>query len=893
MPIDLKKLAQDILHEDADLRILAMQTLLRMDRELKEASSDLIGTIRSDLEVAASQELGDCRFFARQCLDHVAKIIPFQKPLETAPTPGKPTGRIVLQPQVMIPPAAHLKTPPATPSESPPSATQAPSLPKPPDFASLAAADPQVQLRTLADISAQKIEEARPFVLSLLQKNPPPEVAALALSTILAIGQPHDVAPLLPFLKHKDGPVRASAVEVVATLAPRDQLALLLAVLCQDPVERVRSDAIKALETLDEQTSFQSLSTMLHSSSIGTRANAAHVLRFLRGDRIIELLWMAARDPSEEVRLRVTQALEFHRHPQVNDLLKRLTKDMDISICEAAYEVLTKRNQTAAAKTDATGEVAKLGPLQGLNSQDIEVRIESLKEIEAKRLTEARPNVIALVTSSEEPILVSQGLSALRVIGNAADGDLLTRFLGHANDRVRANAVEAISCLSPRETVARLLAPMAQDRSNRVRGNVIRALAELGVSGLEPKVEEMLLHPDVSMRLSAVWAASFIKPRASLSLLSKASGDPSPDVRLKLIEMLGKREISQDMAALVRSLTSDPVLDISEQARRLYERIRKKTAEEAGETTLKVEVLPRSPETDGRPRVDVVKTLTPPSQPTAPLGQTKTTSVLPVSQPPDDRQTPSPTDLGGPPSILPSSLGSTRAIDVSSLQGLERLKGKERPSEIPPRTETRTSKPKRTDSSSERSTLRLRRDSDLKPRPKDATVKSPPKEAVQTLRMTMSDVASLVNAAGRDEKAASEDLKGSLDSLYDRLDEKLEEMGRKLYHLLALKSIAEPAFSKVTFQIRRYEEMIKRRAGVSEKSLLDRILFFRPPKKDPAVQQLEYYLAEEYRRLGETAIELTHGLDRCFPDLDLYYESVESILREVKNLKERGNPNGH
>jgi enoyl-[acyl-carrier-protein] reductase (NADH) len=57
----------------------------------------------------------------------------------------------------------------------------------------------------------------------------------------------------------------------------------------------------------------------------------------------------------------VIDALKIHRHPQVPEILKKLTNDIDISICEAAYDALTDLCVSVTADVDASREAQEIG----------------------------------------------------------------------------------------------------------------------------------------------------------------------------------------------------------------------------------------------------------------------------------------------------------------------------------------------------------------------------------------------------------------------------------------------------------------------------------------------------------------------------------------------------
>lgn len=702
MPIDLKKLAQDVVHADVELQVLALQTLLRIiDQDAVDYPADVLAGLRSDLSRIATHGNGDSRFFARQCLDQIDRL------REKGASPARPLEALT-----------------------------------------------------------------RPEALTRLGSTTDPGELASTLAALVAVGEPVDAKLALGFLKHKDARVRANAVEVVEALAPKDKQVALLAGLASDTDNRVRANVFKALAALGADTVFAGLGTMLDASSVATRASAIYAMRHVRGDRVIELLWKASRDPSEVIRLRVVNALEGNRHPQALEILRKLGNDIDISIAEAAYAALAK---LTVADTTAPPPAPE-GPVASLTAVDEQVCLRALKEIDFKKLVEAREAVIQLIGRNPDAVLVAQAVATLGKIGQPADVPLVEGLLRHANDRVRANSAETLAILASPAIVVRTLTPLLDDRDNRVRGNAVKALAEAGITGLESKVEPMLRHSEVPMRLTGAWCAAFLEPAAALRLLQRAARDSEPDVRRKVVDSLGRLPPTPELAALARELAADPIVKTSEAARELLKKLPPQLEAAPPRTTLKMHMSFEEPEAAVRP------------------------------------------------------IKRTLPMDVKEL-GAE-----------------------------------VRRTPPPDPGKPKITTRIPPPRAVSSAPILQLE-----------------------EALYEKIDIELEDMGRKLYQLQEQNVISEPVFSKVNYQIKRYADMLRKRQEASQPGFLARLPFFNsgPPEKDQAELQLEFNLSEEYRRLGETAIELYHGVERAFPPVQEYYDRVEGLLRQVKELKER------
>jgi hypothetical protein len=394
--------------------------------------------------------------------------------------------------------------------------------------------------------------------------------------------------------------------------------------------------------------------------------------------------------------------------------------------------------------------------------------------------------VLALIKATKDEVVLGRALMTLGAIGGEADAVLAQGYLAHPNDRVRANAVEAVTILAPGEVVLRALTPLVEDRDNRVRGNVVKSLAQLGVGGMDDKVDEMLVHADVLMRLSGAWAASFLPPDQAFPLLARAARDSDADVRRMVIESLGRLPATRDIGALARELGSDTSPPVSAAARTLLEKLGPDAVPApSARDTLKVRV---------------------------PLEGM----------------------LDGPAPAPKKASGQTQPIDMAELKATL--------AHAPPTSPPSKARPA--------STLRT-------------PVAKPDTKPDEGLKLAH-----------------------ELDDLYERLDGELEGMGREIFRLQDEKVVSDPVFSKVTYQIKRYADLLAKREAAGARGFLSRLPFFRAPS-DSAKEQLEQLLREEYRKLGETAIELYHMVERSFPPLTPFYERVEALLRQVKDLRDR------
>lgn len=283
MPVDLRKVAKDLVCEDQDIRILALTTVVQLSPGSVGDATEL-AQLREGLEAATKLEDPDTVFLARKGLNHLATL------------GGAPGGTGV--------------------GAAPAAAAQAAAPPPP-------AADPAASRAVLEDPAADAV------------------ALASSLATLTRAGaEPGDVDRAAPLLEHEDARVRANAVELVEAVADPSRIVSLLSPLLEDEHHRVRANANKALGQVGHPKVVQTLKAMAGSGNLAAREASVYAMSFLKGPEIVELLVHCLRDPYEGVRLRAVKALGRHKDPRSLPALRQAMNDMDIDVCEEAARVV-------------------------------------------------------------------------------------------------------------------------------------------------------------------------------------------------------------------------------------------------------------------------------------------------------------------------------------------------------------------------------------------------------------------------------------------------------------------------------------------------------------------------------------------------------------------------
>jgi hypothetical protein len=153
---------------------------------------------------------------------------------------------------------------------------------------------------------------------------------------------------------------------------------------------------------------------------------------------------------------------------------------------------------------------------------------------------------------------------------------IITHFLDHANPRVQAAAIEAVSRICPIKEQKKLLTSFLNSENNRIRANAIMALGTEDFSSVSESLDEMLNTTRISMRESAVFAIGKLPPNLQLqNLLLRVLHDPYRDIRLRAIEIL-QNYPSSEVALQMRRLSNDMDIEICEKSAKTLSSIENK-----------------------------------------------------------------------------------------------------------------------------------------------------------------------------------------------------------------------------------------------------------------------------------------------------------------------------
>jgi HEAT repeat protein len=125
-------------------------------------------------------------------------------------------------------------------------------------------------------------------------------------------------------------------------------------------------------------------------------------------------------------------------------------------------------------------------------------------------------------------------------LGGQEVATVIILYLKDPNDRVRANAVEALEQIGS-QNIATYLLPLINDKSNRVKANTAKALFSLGNDDAIDILREMILSNNAWMRASAAYVFGEIDSSHSIPYLIQALEDPTWYVVKNVVRALARK----------------------------------------------------------------------------------------------------------------------------------------------------------------------------------------------------------------------------------------------------------------------------------------------------------------------------------------------------------------
>ncbi len=386
--------------------------------------------------------------------------------------------------------------------------------------------DPHARFAGLKKVIVEKTPTGRFLLLDALSREP---MVQLQASLIIGVGHfrnEDDAHTLAKYLKSEDARVRANTVEALAMIGSEEALRQIVAVM-GDQDNRVKANVLKALQEIGGQSLFNLLKKMAVDDRPWARASAVFAFSRIKSPQsLVVLAGIAQSDPDKNIRVRALHAI-------------RVEKELGNP---AAAVILAKLAEVSPEPEKATGDIlaepAAESELPGyLLNPDAATRYLALTLINAGNLLTFKNAFIKAFEAEEDSFLLCLMLNLVRDLKIAECFSRSRLLLMHQDDRIRANAVEAVAAVDLPKA-AELLQPLLEDHNSRVVGNALLALEKAGRADIVAELKRMLGRGRESFKHSVIYVISQIREATVIPLLEKLLRDPNPRLRDKTFSVL-------------------------------------------------------------------------------------------------------------------------------------------------------------------------------------------------------------------------------------------------------------------------------------------------------------------------------------------------------------------
>ncbi len=259
----------------------------------------------------------------------------------------------------------------------------------------------------------------------------------------------------------------------------------------------------------------------LKSTFVSIRATTLQLLWDVPAHLFFKELQPLLHDPSEAIALRATSMLQLHAHPEAFQLLVKQLGNQSSLVREEAAKKLEGRTfhflsrQWDNLRPEHRSRICKiLNRFDAKFPRQLEAEIESndamrvLRALSIIRETGTPDSYITLLpdlASFPDPYVRATIAVLLGQCRATSTETVLTMLLQDPDPRVVANSIEALAASRNRKFI-KVLTPFLAHWHNRVRATAIVCLTELGWTRIKEPLKSMSADPDEKMRKSARWS---------------------------------------------------------------------------------------------------------------------------------------------------------------------------------------------------------------------------------------------------------------------------------------------------------------------------------------------------------------------------------------------------
>lgn len=252
--------------------------------------------------------------------------------------------------------------------------------------------------------------------------------------------------------------------------------------------------------------------------------------------------------------------------PELPTLLAELERlaetDSEVDVRYKARKLLAALGDRVPAKGMPSGIIAVLPALGRLADQlqgrDPDARVRVLERFTKAHRGAGIDELVAQLGVEADPTVLSVLVRIVGTSGNPSHLRDLRPFLGHQNQRVVANAVEAMGRLDPGAALPMVLPALVAD-DHRVRANVLIVLYKEWKPEVLAYLSRMTASPKESYRASAVWCLGQIEDiEADETLAQMLTTAESGDLPDAIFQVFAEKRGAPAIPLLCRVVQDQP-----------------------------------------------------------------------------------------------------------------------------------------------------------------------------------------------------------------------------------------------------------------------------------------------------------------------------------------------
>ncbi len=408
-------------------------------------------------------------------------------------------------------------------------------------------------------------EEAVPSVIDLLSDNNP-NVRCAALNALGNIGDRESLPSIREYMEDPEEWVRFSCIQALGNLQDHASLPALLNLLEGDVAESI---CWVAVESLGKISSLESVPKMLETLPGATPLVQHQIVHHLVRIALehpgedgcgVEVFapyeayfTEALKSPQKEIQDSAVQGLEWIGTAQAVAPLMAFTRTLH----EYAEEDRVKGVQKALT---AIGEpdflihtLLDASSVESPNELTLKLAGEVLGAFQEAR---AVPAMILHLAGPSEPVRrvmtqalgrIEDPLACLPLIGLLKDG----------NGHVRRDAACSLGRIGDEQAVLPLFESLDREEFMDVRETLLDALVAIGSEGVKEKFREFVFYPDPNVQALAIQGIGLLGDDEACDHLIANLGNENEQIRLKVVECLGRIDCERMMEPLIHSLNDE------------------------------------------------------------------------------------------------------------------------------------------------------------------------------------------------------------------------------------------------------------------------------------------------------------------------------------------------